>query len=213
MPRTLAPTLLLALITSLAGCTPSTSPHHPTVETPRKAAAAPPTPAVSAPLIATSRGWMVPAVSAESGWAAIRDGIEIVPGTASSTSFEVAYTRDKGTTSGVAFMLPEDALSSLHALVVIASAAPDQRLFVCMTDAQGVVWTFPTVRLTGRTSTIELAVSDVGPDPYQNAGKTPPASPDWSTMRMLTILDISGHMGAPAVPCRWSIQSIEGVMR
>jgi hypothetical protein len=32
-------------------------------------------------------------------------------------------------------------------------------------------------------------------------------------MRMITILDISGHMGAPDVACQWRIESVEGVVQ
>ena len=138
MRCTLSAAFTLSLVLLLAGCTPSTPPRHPTVETPRKATA-PSIPTVPAPLIASPRGWIVPAASAESGWAPIRDGVEITPDSASSTSFEVAYTREKGTTWGVAFMLPDGAVSSLRSLVIVASAAPDQRLVVCMIEtAEGL---------------------------------------------------------------------------
>ena len=49
------------------------------------------------------------------------------------------------------------------------------------------------------------------PDPFQNAGKRVPERPDWSDLRMLTILDIGGFLGAPAVDCTWRIESLRGL--
>ena len=212
MKRTSA--VILALLTPLAGCSQSPQPAPSTpAPPPNTSASVVSTPSVPPPLIATPRGWTIPASDAQAGWHPTSAGVSIAPVPDAPTSFDVGYTRRKGTASGAAFVLPRGATSSLRSIIITASASPDQRLYVCMTDAQGVVWTFPTMRLTSTARAIELSAADVGPDPYQNAGKTPPPLPDWSTMEMLTILDISAHMGAPAVPCRWTVHAVEGVVR
>ena len=46
------------------------------------------------------------------------------------------------------------------------------------------------------------------PDPFQNAGKTVPAAPDLASMTMLTVLDISGHMGGKSEDCTWRVESL-----
>jgi len=214
MNRSLLKVLVILTAPITAAC--SRTPAEP-LTSPRAGARVSPAETSSAapPLIATKSGWRFPAADPNSGWSPTRKGVDVSvhgPGTGSG-GFDVAYTREKGVASGAAFMLPPGSMTSLKSLVIKASATPDQRLQVCLTDANGIVWTLPTMRLTGTPETIELRAADIGPDPFQNAGKSPPTSADWSTMKMITILDISGFMGAPVAACRWRIESVEGVVQ
>jgi hypothetical protein len=207
-------TQVVCVIAALSACSRSPSQENPSPPDAPSAGAGI-TAQVASPLIGTKNGWQLPAMDPQAGWHPTRKGVSVVarePGTG-AIAFDVSYTRDKGTASGTAFMLPKGSTGSLKSLVINASATPDQRLHICLTDTNGIVWTLPTVRLTATAETFELRAAEIGPDPFQNAGKSPPATPDWSTMQMITILDISGHMGAPSVPCQWRIESVEGVVR
>lgn len=143
------------------------------------------------------------------GWFPIRKGIEIGQ-TAEGNAAEIRYRRDRGTASGVALSLEPGACASLEAIVLRGASAPAQRIHLCLTDAHGVVWTLPTLKLGSEIETHRVLAAEIVPDPFQNAGKTVPAKPDWSSMRMLTVLDISGHMGAPVETVAWRIESIVG---
>lgn len=121
----------------------------------------------------------------------------------------VEYTRSRGKPFGVAYMLEPDTLADHQALVLDILSEPVQRLQLCLTDAQGIVWNAPAT-LEQTPGRLRFDLSRLQPDPFQNRGRTlPAAAAEPSSMRMLTVLDISGFMGAPEVPCRWTIGRIE----
>ncbi len=124
----------------------------------------------------------------------------------------VSYRRKRGAAAGVALKL-SDGASEWETLSLHAAATPDQRLYVCLTDTGGVVWSFPPIRAKSEAASFTLAFADLKPDPFQNQGKALPAAPDLSAMTMITILDISGFMGAPEVACEWTLHTIEGAAR
>ena len=144
-----------------------------------------------------------------SGWFPIREGVGI-EGDAKAGEAVVRYERTRGTASGLAIQLAPGSCATLESLAIRGSSQPAQRLHLCLTDANGVVWTFPTVKLGAAVETHRVSSAEIVPDPFQNAGKTIPAAPDWSAMRMLTVIDISGHMGAPVEQVTWRIESIVG---
>lgn len=166
---------------------------------------------VSGPLVATDRGWRLAAPDASQGWQPIRPDVEVAG--FSGGGVEVSYLRQTGAAFGIAHMLPEGATAGLKSIEIKGSGTPAQRLYVCLTDANGIVWSFPTLRLTEEAKVHRLNTDDVRPDTFQNAGKTPPVAPNWQEMKMLTLLDISGHMGGRSVECEWRIESLEGVTR
>ncbi len=143
------------------------------------------------------------------GWFPIREGITVERDAATGAGL-VRYRRERGTASGIAIHLAPNACTELASLVLRGASTPGQRLHLCLTDANGVVWTFPTVKLGSEMQAHRVGAAEIAPDPFQNAGKTIPAKPDWSSMRMLTVLDISGHMGAPVEEVTWRIESIVG---
>jgi len=174
------------------------------------------------PLPTTERGWRIPLDgSGAAKWTPIRDGVRVESSRASNgdsaeaepATLSIEYTRAPRTASGVAIVTPVGAFEDLDALVIRAAATPNQRLFVTLTDGDGIVWTLPTLRLTAEESNHTLRVADLAPDAFQNQGKSVPAEPDMTSIVMLTILDISGHMGAPAEECAWTISGIEGLRR
>ncbi len=121
----------------------------------------------------------------------------------------VEYTRSRGKPFGVAYMLEPDTLADHQALVLDILSEPVQRLQLCLTDAQGIVWNAPAT-LEQTPGRLRFDLSRLQPDPFQNRGRTlPAAAAEPSSMRMLTVLDISGFMGAPEVSCRWTIGRIE----
>lgn len=156
-------------------------------------------------------GWSFAARSAasEPGWYPIHPGITVAP-TADGGAMQVTYRRSRGKPAGVAFDLPAGASERLGSVALRMSAAPDQRLSVCLTDGKGVVWSFPSVKATAGAADVVLSAADLRPDPFQNGGKQVPERPDWSDMRMLTILDITGFMGAEEADCAWRIESVRG---
>jgi len=172
------------------------------------------------PLPTTDRGWRVPlGVDRPFAWTPIRDEVNVtVPQEANAdrlvdATLRIEYGRTPQTAGGVAVILPAGACADLDMLVVRMSATPAQRLFVSLTDRDGIVWTFPTFRASAEVTKFELSIDDLKPDAFQNRGKSVPATVDLEAIVMLTIVDISGYMGAPAVDCAWSIASVEGVRR
>lgn len=131
-------------------------------------------------------------------------------------SVTVSYTRGRGQPFGAAYMLPgSDQPQRNHAgllkdcthVVLGIKTTPAIRPQLCLTDEAGNVWNAPLTKTQGDELTFDL--SAVQPDPFQNGGRTLPAKPDLSNLRMITILDISGFMGAPEASCTWTISSIE----
>jgi len=172
-------------------------------------------------------------------WRGIRPGVEVTSsnggsGSGAASGLDVRYTRASKAASGVAFALPAGATANAAALELRISASPRQRLLVCFTDASGVVWTMPAISAgpeglgevgsaggsaagqVGQTTDspargelFTLKFQDLKPDRWQNAGKTIPARPDPASFGMLTVLDISGFMGAPEEACRWRLDAVE----
>jgi hypothetical protein len=120
----------------------------------------------------------------------------------------VRYHRTRGEAAGIAVQLAPGTFSADDSIELIGSAQPEQRVHLCLTDANGVVWTFPTVKLRGERTVGVVRVADLRPDPFQNAGKTVPAAPDLASMTMLTVLDISGFMGGQVEECAWRVESL-----
>lgn len=145
-------------------------------------------------------------------WTGVSAGttVSTSPATAESPSrLAVSYTRARGQAFGVAFMLPFGATSNAESLRLGLRGEPAQRLVVCLTDADGFVWSFPSAKAEESFVMHTLRLDSLKPDRFQNGGRTAPASPDLSALGMLTILDISGHMGGGEVPCRWTIDAAE----
>ena len=159
----------------------------------------------------SSTCWSFSPTAAEggTGWHPVRAGVAITPADGGA-AMSVTYHRTRGKPAGVAFHLTPTASERLSTIALRMSAAPDQRLSVCLTDGKGVVWTFPTIKALGDVGEFTLSASEIKPDPFQNAGKEVPAQPDWSSMRMLTILDITGFMGAAEADCSWRIEFVRG---
>lgn len=171
---------------------------------PANAGAAAATPRAPAPC------WsFAPGVVDAAGWHAIRDGVTVTRAADGST-MDVSYHRDRGKPAGIAFELAPKSSERLGTIVLRMAAAAEQRLSVCLTDGNGVVWTFPTLKATTTMQEFHFAAKEVRPDPFQNAGKRVPERPDCSDLRMLTILDIGGFLGAAAVDCTWRIESLRG---
>ena len=203
------PHAVLPLFLCLASCTHSAN-HaaQPSIE-PTTVAAQEPVVAAPATVQAGFSFSSRDAVGAK-GWHPIRDGVAVAP-TTDGAAMAVTYHRERGQAAGVAFDLAPGACVGLSTIQLRLSAAAKQRLMVCITDSQGVVWSLGSVQATKEMADFTLAAKDARPDPFQNAGKQVPAAPDWSDMRMLTILDISGYMGGAAVDCAWRIEALRGV--
>ena len=201
------PTLLPLML--LAACTQPA--HHATQAQTEPCAAVPDAPAAKEPSPA-QRGWAFSPRTAttDKGWHPIRDGVVVAP-VDDGVAMAVTYHRHRGQAAGVAFELAPEACARLDAIHLRLSVAAKQSLWVCMTDGQGIVWSFPSIQATTGMADFVLAAKDARPDPFQNGGKQVPAAPEWSDMRMLTILDTSGFMGAAAVDCAWRIEGLRGV--
>jgi hypothetical protein len=143
------------------------------------------------------------------GWHPIRTGIAVTS-IDQGAAMNVAYRRTRGKAAGVAFHLPAGASERLGTVTLRMSAQPDQRLSVCLTDGKGVVWTLPSIKALNEVGEFTLSAKEIKPDPFQNSGKEVPAQPDWSDMRMLTVLDITGFMGAAEADCSWRIEFVRG---
>jgi len=118
------------------------------------------------------------------------------------------YTRSRGKAFGVAYMLESIALGEYATIELSIKTSPSQRPQVCLTDAAGGVWNAPA--LSGSTGErLQFDLTRLQPDPFQNGGRTPGPSADLSTMKMLTILDISGFMGGAEVAKKWTIDGLE----
>jgi len=156
-------------------------------------------------------GWsFAPRTAAtDAGWYPIHDGVTVALSD-DGAAMEVRYRRASGSAAGVAFDLAPGSCAALGAVDLRLSAAAKQRLWVCLTDSRGVVWSFPSIQVTTELADFTLLASDVRPDPFQNGGKDVPSEPDWAEMRLLTILDIAGFMGASAVDCAWRVESVRG---
>lgn len=208
-----------AFASAFAACTPTAAvPAAPTAAaTNAPASVAAPVAPASVPAPATVEQPAAPAPcwsfsprdANAAGWHAIRDGITVTRATDGST-MDVAYHRERGKPAGIAFELAPKSSERLGKVVLRMAAAAEQRLCVCLTDGAGVVWSFPTLKATTTQQEFQFAASELRPDPFQNAGKRVPERPDWSDLRMLTILDIGGFLGAPAVDCTWRIESLRG---
>ncbi len=120
----------------------------------------------------------------------------------------IAYTRTRGKAFGVAYMIEPKALTERDALLVAIKTQPALRPQLCLTDAAGNVWNAPAI-VEDASGWMRFDLSRLQPDPFQNAGRTLPASADLAAMRMFTILDISGFMGGAEVQCRWTIERLE----
>lgn len=145
-------------------------------------------------------------------WNPINPAVALTTSTASDSTaarLEVTYTRARGRAFGVAFMLPFGTTASAESLRLGVRSEPAQRLVVCLTDADGFVWSFPSVKAEDSFSMHTLRFDSLKPDRFQNGGRTAPKAPDLSALGMLTILDISGHMGAAEADCRWTIDTAE----
>ncbi len=120
------------------------------------------------------------------------------------------YTRSRGKAFGVAYMLTPEMLANRQSLSVAITTKPALRPQLCLTDASGNVWNAPGTRdeVTGE---MRFDLSRLQPDPFQNNGRTLPALADLKSMRMFTLLDISGFMGGAEVPCEWTIARIDVV--
>ncbi|MBL9148526.1 MAG: hypothetical protein JNM94_07510 [Phycisphaerae bacterium] len=159
----------------------------------------------------TSRASTFLPTDAPGVWNPVRPGVAItVAEAAEPKAMRVSYRRDAGKPAGVALMLEPGACNAIDAFAIRVAATPSQRFTVSLTDHDGVVWTFPTVKATSDVETYTVRLEDLRPDPFQNGGKTIPASPDLGRIKMLTILDISGFMGAPVEECTWTIESVIG---
>lgn len=126
-------------------------------------------------------------------------------------TLRVRYERTRGAAFGVAILLKPGELGGCGALKIRMRATPALRPFVCLTDTDGGVWTFPTVRFDHEPGEATLWFADLRADPYQNQGRSLPARPEISKIRMLTVLDLSGHMGGAEGACVWTVESVEGV--
>lgn len=208
-----------AIASAFAACTPTAAVQA--APTPAAATTAPAQ--VAAPVVARAQV-PAPAAAAEpapcwsfsprdanaTGWHAIRDGVTVTRAADGST-MDVTYHRERGEPAGIAFELAPKSSERLGTIVLRMAAAAEQRLSVCLTDGHGVVWSFPTVKATTTMQEFQFAASELRPDPFQNAGKRVPERPDWSDLRLLTILDIGGFLGAPTVDCTWRIESLRGL--
>jgi hypothetical protein len=118
------------------------------------------------------------------------------------------YTRSRGKAFGVAYMLESIALADYATIELSIKTSPSQRPQLCLTDAAGVVWNAPALS-SSTADQLQFDLTRLQPDPFQNGGRTLPPSADLSTMKMLTILDISGFMGGAEVVCEWTIDGLE----
>ena len=135
----------------------------------------------------------------------IHAGVEV---RVEAESIKSTYTRSRGKAFGVAYTVESIALGEYATLELSIKTSPSQRPQVCLTDAAGVVWNAPAI--SGATAErVQFDLTRLQPDPFQNGGRTIPPSADLSTMKMLTILDISGFMGGAEVVCEWTIDGLE----
>lgn len=143
-------------------------------------------------------------------WTPIRDGVRLEStGARGAELLRVSYRRTRQTAAGVAFVLPDGSLRDAGELRLRIRCEPAQRLNVCLTDAAGAVWTFPALRADGESAERTFKLSELVPDRWQNGGRTLPDRPDLRSIRLLTILDISGHMGGAETDCTWTIELAE----
>lgn len=118
------------------------------------------------------------------------------------------YTRSRGKAFGIAYTLESIALADYGTIELSIKTSPSQRPQLCLTDAAGVVWNAPALS-SSTADQLQFDLTRLQPDPFQNGGRTVPPSADLSTMKMLTILDISGFMGGAEVVCEWTIEGLE----
>lgn len=118
------------------------------------------------------------------------------------------YTRSRGRAFGLAYMLESIALADYATIELSITTSPSQRPQVCLTDAAGVVWNAPAASGSA-PDRLQFDLTRLQPDPFQNGGRTVPPAADLSTMKMITILDISGFMGGAEVACEWTISGLE----
>jgi hypothetical protein len=135
----------------------------------------------------------------------IHAGVKVALGTDAVT---VTYARSRGKAFGVAYMLEPGSLTDRKELLLAIRTRPAMRPQLCLSDAAGNVWTAPAI-MDETPGQLRFNLSRLQPDPFQNAGRTLPAAADLSAMRMMTILDISGFMGAAEAECEWIIKRIE----
>jgi hypothetical protein len=191
-----------AAVVALAACTSSE---------PRTAPSPAPEPAPAA--VSESKGGSPTFLPSDTPgvWNPVRPGVAVAFGSDRDPDvMGVTYRRDAGKPAGLALMLAPGACTAIDGFSIRAAATPSQRCTVCLTDRNGVVWTFPTVKLGAAPETHLVRLADLRPDPFQNTGKTVPQQPDLGSMTMLTILDISGFMGAPVEDCSWSVEFVRG---
>ena len=191
------------LVTAIAGCANTGSDS--TASASRDLGAAP----AALGDASSSSLWTFTPGPAGKGWQPIRKGIAI-EATSAGDAMTVSYQRERSKAAGVAFHLDPGACEGLAEIHLRAAATPEQRVHICLTDGQGVVWTFPTVRLGAESADFVVSTKEIRPDPFQNRGKEIPATPNWSDMKMLTVLDISGFMGGAVEACSWRIERVAG---
>lgn len=189
-----------ALLISISGCSrgadvPATTPTS--GPSPAPAASAPHRSGDSLPLRNGAQSLLKPINSCVE----VRSSNDIVTAT---------YTRSRGKAFGLAYMLTPEMLANRQSLSVAITTKPALRPQLCLTDASGNVWNAPGTRdeVTGE---MRFDLSRLQPDPFQNNGRTLPANADLKSMRMFTLLDISGFMGGAEVPCEWTIGRIDVV--
>jgi hypothetical protein len=204
--NTTAPIILVpfaaALLISTSGCSrnahvPATPPASGT--SPAPAASAPQLSGDSLPLRRGAQSLLNP----------INSCVEV---RSSNDVVTASYTRSRGKAFGVAYMLTPEMLANRQSLAVAITTKPALRPQLCLTDASGNVWNAPGTR-DEATGEMRYDLSRLQPDPFQNNGRTLPASGDLMSMRMLTLLDISGFMGGAEVSCEWTIGRIDAVGR
>jgi hypothetical protein len=202
--NTTAPIILVpfaaALLVSISGCSrgadvPATTPES--GQSPAAAATAPDVSGDSLPLRDGVQSLLNP----------INSCVEV---RSSNDVFTASYTRSRGKAFGVAYLLAPEMLANRKSLTVAITTKPALRPQLCLTDASGNVWTAPGTR-DEATGEMRFDLSRLQPDPFQNNGRTLPAHADLKSMRMFTLLDISGFMGGAEVPCEWTIGRIDVV--
>lgn len=143
-------------------------------------------------------------------WRPVREGVSLRAG---DGGLGAAYRVVTGQPAGAALVVRPGTFAGIDGLRIRAGANRNAQLLVTLQDATGAVYTLPAVALrVGTPREHERFLDEATYFPPQstapNSGGLDPAE-----VVMITLLDISGFMGADTPEVEWTVEAIEGVVR
>lgn len=143
-------------------------------------------------------------------WRPVRDGISVA---AAPEGLTASYRVATGQPAGAALVIPPGTFSGLRSLRLKLQGTRNAQLMVILRDAAGVSYSFPSVPVrVGDAREAEVFVSDLSY--LGQASEAPdPGSFDPAGAVMISLVDISGFMGAETPETAWTLASLEGVLQ